>query len=65
MKKVKIACPECKQELSPAPKHQLEHMMKEEHAALIASFPENEKAILKQEIEHNKNSTAKIRHIIL
>jgi hypothetical protein len=64
MKKVKIVCPECNHEFSPDLKHQLEHILKREHAGLIDSFSEKEKAILKEEIEHNKKSTAKIRHII-
>lgn len=40
MKKLMITCPECKHEFSPdeSLKHQLDHLMKEERAALATSF---------------------------
>lgn len=47
MKKIMIACPECKHEFSPdaSLKHQLDHMMQEERTTLAANFAEKEKAL--------------------
>jgi hypothetical protein len=65
MKKLKIECPECKHEFSSDLKHQLEHMMTKERAALLAGFSEAEK-ILNQEVDYNKMSrTKEIKTIIL
>lgn len=60
MKKLMIACPECKHEFSPdeSLKHQLEHLLKEERLTLTASYEEKEKALNKQKAELIKKESS-------
>lgn len=60
MKKIMIACPECKHEFFPdeSLKHQLDHMMQEERTTLAANFAEKEKALdlANKELTQRENS---------
>lgn len=60
MKKLMIACPECKHEFSPdeSLKHQLDHLMKEERVALTSAFAEKEKTLDQQKAELSKKETS-------
>lgn len=60
MKKLMIACPECKHEFSPdeSLKHQLDHLLKEERASLMASYEEKEKALNKEKAELSKKESS-------
>jgi len=60
MKKLMIACPECKHEFSPdeSLKHQLDHLLKEERTSLTATFEEKEKVLNKQKAELSKKESS-------
>ena len=60
MKKLMIACPECKHEFSPdeSLKHQLDHLMKEERTAMTSAYAEKEKALDQQKAELSKKETS-------
>jgi len=60
MKKLMIACPECKHEFSPdeSLKHQLDHLMKEERTAMTTAYAEKEKSLDQQKAELSKKETS-------